>query len=631
MSELEPYRPERALQPGYILDGEYVVDRVLGSGGFAITYLAHPRRLPSKRIAIKEYFPKNHAERLANGQVSMDHGSSQSAQICDWGLARFRDEGNNVYEIANERVRHPNIVLVERIFDANNTTYMVMEYVEGDTLEATIHQAIEAGQYLSEEWLRGFLGRMLNALEVIHAARKLHRDIKPSNIIITKAPDGSPQPVLIDFGSARDDLREISSAGDTTNHTIVVSPGYAPIEQERGGTQGAFTDLYGLAATAYHATFLEKPVSSTVRWNAMQVERADGAYEIDLSRDPLRSALNKGKGRFSNAYLAFLDRGLAIEPKRRPASAAQWRTQFGVIEPPPPRPRAKLLSLPWAAGLAVCIVIGAGVGWHYLHSNAPSTKINAALETLALGPTTRSHVNEALSNFSAAAAQEPANQIAQAGARGCSSLLDFIGALQTNDLERAQIAYNVATQALIQAGASEALIDEAAKPLTRLRHEAALLSRLSAAGLDPARLRDLRGNEQELAILYGAGAAQRFSELRKSLEDAASAVAGNEFSRARDLVRNSVVGLSDYPAEFSDRAAATSALRAASASWANSELQALRNRLLGTVDYDQLNESAAGLQIVANQAADDPQADEITALRALVQALSQTRDDDAQT
>ncbi|MEM7251385.1 MAG: serine/threonine-protein kinase [Pseudomonadota bacterium] len=573
-SSLDP-STTHPLPRGFVLDGEYVIDDVLGVGGFAITYLAHPARLPGKSVAIKEFFPKGIVLRARDGAIATARGSAQAQDIFDWGLSRFREEGRNVYEISNDRQRHPHIVLVERIFDANNTTYMVMEYVEGQTLEAHIAKALAAKAPLEEEWLLGLLDKMLSALEEIHSARKLHRDIKPANIIIRPTEEHLPHPVLIDFGSARDDTTAPTLSSDTTHHTIVVSPGYAPIEQERAGNQGPYTDIYGLAATLYHAMFLSKPIGSSIRWNAMQVARTDGTYYLEPKRDPLHAAMSRGKGGYSKALLGFIDRGLDIEPRRRPASVAQWRSQFGIQ--PAMRSKgtgARVAKRLGRIALAASLLIVSWLGWNYWQTSTPSAHISSGLNALSHQSFTLSTVNQAVSHFAAAAARDPTNEKALAGGNASNALLDVLDALRHRNLPSANAALTLAERSLTGAGADSTLLEPARERVRDLALELDHLRRINAAGLGGSGLADLRVREEERA-LNGKSMPTSIITAREHLEAAAKALAQDAFANALRRIDTARTALAAYPDEFQTFRVAREEVERARIRWADAEEQRL--------------------------------------------------------
>ena len=219
-----------ALPEGFEFEG-YRIEGLLGTGGFGLTYRATEIEL-GRLVAIKEYLPNGIAGREA-GEAAVHAISAAAQEEFDWGLDRYRGEAKTLVAF-----RHPNIVNVLRFFQAHGTAYLVMEFVEGETLEAIIAR----DGLVPEDKLRALLGPLLDGLENIHEAGFLHRDIKPGNIFVRA--DGTP--VLIDFGSARASLGAASKG-----MTAIVSGGYAPVEQyTTHGKQGPWSDLYGLGSHA---------------------------------------------------------------------------------------------------------------------------------------------------------------------------------------------------------------------------------------------------------------------------------------------------------------------------------------------------------------------------------------------
>jgi formylglycine-generating enzyme required for sulfatase activity/serine/threonine protein kinase len=286
------------LAAGTILQ-EYEIVQVLGRpGGLDITYLATDTHL-AKKVAIKEYLPTEFALRLGDATVSVR--SKADREAFDRGRKAFLVEAKVL-----ARFSHPNLVQVYRYFEANGTAYIVMEFVEGETL---LEKLRETGAF-GEERLLGILISILDGLELVHKAGLLHRNVKSENILLR--PDGSP--VLIDFGAARNALSSASKSVMTT-----LTAGYAPIEQySEADQQGPWTDLYALGAVAYRVIAGKKPPDAISR----------------LRSDPVSDILNLSQGIYSDRLLRAVEWALAIEAGKRPQSAAQWREALrGNIEP----------------------------------------------------------------------------------------------------------------------------------------------------------------------------------------------------------------------------------------------------------------------------------------------------------
>ena len=289
------------LRAGAELEGTYTILSVLGSGGFANTYKAHDNVL-KRDVAIKEYFPGDIAVR-AGAEIVRVKTDSRAEQF-RWGLERFAREAQTLATF-----RHPNIVRVFRSFAANETAYMVLEFVEGDDMESWL---AKQPRRLSQDELDKFMARVLNALEVIHKANILHRDIKPANIYI-RASDKSP--VLLDFGAARSAVSELTG---TTN--AIVSRGYSPHEAyaSESQLQGPWTDIYGLAATVYRALSGDAPPESA--------SRILDAGMVPASKLPGVSA------EYRASFLAAIDHALEVMPKNRPQSVAAWQAELQILK-----------------------------------------------------------------------------------------------------------------------------------------------------------------------------------------------------------------------------------------------------------------------------------------------------------
>jgi len=294
----------------------YVLERVLGQGGFGITYLAKDTNL-DQRVAIKEYLPVEVATRLPDTTVR-----ARTEELRDryrWGLERFIQEARTL-----ARFDHPNIVRVLSVFEFNNTAYMVMRFEEGGTLS----MMLDRRGTLPEPDLLRLLLPILGGLELVHTAGFIHRDIKPDNILISN--DG--RPVLLDFGSARQSL------GTSNMLTILIAPGYAPFEQYYSdpSSQGPWTDIYGLGATCYRVICGRQPMDA--------VSRSKGI--LGSTQEVMMPASVVGAGRYSGRVLAAVDHALAFAEKDRPQTIAEWRHELvdeGAAQPAAPNPPAQTI------------------------------------------------------------------------------------------------------------------------------------------------------------------------------------------------------------------------------------------------------------------------------------------------
>ena len=235
----------RCLKPGVILKERYIIEEVIGAGGFGITYRAWDPLLQSY-VAIKEYYPSGIATRSADSsKVCVPVGQEQREY--HRGRIRFLKEAQDVARFQSE----PNIVSIYDYLEENDTAYMVMEYLHGCTLKQYIR---EHGGRLDTDHILHICLSVLDALAVVHKAGMIHRDISPENIFICE--DLTVK--LIDFGAAK----QVYLDGEQTM-SVVLKPGYAPPEQyAKKDKQGPWTDIYALGATLYFAATGEKPEES---------------------------------------------------------------------------------------------------------------------------------------------------------------------------------------------------------------------------------------------------------------------------------------------------------------------------------------------------------------------------------
>ena len=227
--EGDPAENPLHLKPGTVLKDQYIIGRVLGCGGFGVTYLAYDMNLHMVK-AIKEYLPSSLATRGADG-VSVCAFTGQSAEHYAYGLKEFIREGRILAMFAGVS----SVVSVYDYFAENNTAYLVMEYLKGKDLAAYLNQR---GGRIPWDEIQPIFAPVMQVLQQVHAAGLIHRDISPDNIYLTD--DG--QVKLIDFGAARQAIGERSQS-----LTVILKQGYAPPEQyQSNGNQGPWTDVYAM-------------------------------------------------------------------------------------------------------------------------------------------------------------------------------------------------------------------------------------------------------------------------------------------------------------------------------------------------------------------------------------------------
>jgi formylglycine-generating enzyme required for sulfatase activity/serine/threonine protein kinase len=284
-----------ALPAGAIL-AEFEITRVIGQGGFGIVYLARDHSL-GRDVALKEYMPSAFAGRAGDCQVTVL--SEHYAETFNLGLSSFVKEAQLL-----ARFDHPCLVKVYRFWEANGTGYMAMPFYQAPTLK----QILKAGseQCADEAWLKRFLGHVLDALQVLHDKQCYHRDISPDNILMLD----HDIPLLLDFGAARRVIGDVTQA-----LTVILKPGYAPVEQYgemEDMAQGPWTDLYALASVVYFIIAGKVPQAALSR----------------LAADKLVPLAESARDRYSPAFLQAIDAALNVRPEHRPQNAAELRAML---------------------------------------------------------------------------------------------------------------------------------------------------------------------------------------------------------------------------------------------------------------------------------------------------------------
>lgn len=269
------------LPPGTVLYGKYLIGRVLGEGGFGITYIGWDLNLEMK-IAVKEYYPNGLVTRNCAYDRTVTMLTGQKTAFFQSGLEKFVDEARRLGKFW----RLPGIVAVKDYFQENKTGYIVMEFARGQTLKDILKK--QPDSRLPADQVFEMMRPVIKSMETVHKAGLIHRDISPDNLMVDDADDGSIEVKLIDFGAARDYM-----AKGEKSLSVMLKPGYAPEEQYRSrGQQGPWTDVYGLCATIYRAITGAVPEESLDRV-AQDLLRRPSQLGISISH-PKEDALMKG-------------------------------------------------------------------------------------------------------------------------------------------------------------------------------------------------------------------------------------------------------------------------------------------------------------------------------------------------
>ncbi|MBQ0946243.1 protein kinase [Ideonella sp. 4Y16] len=350
--------------------GEFELTGVLGEGGFGIVYLAWDHSL-ERRVALKEYMPSSLAMRVGATQVQVKSQRHQDTFAA--GMKSFINEAKLLAQFD-----HPSLVKVYRFWEANGTAYMVMPFYEGITLKDWLRNH---GSAPDETWLMTLLAPLTEALAVIHRENCFHRDIAPDNVILLA---GSERPLLLDFGAARRVIGDMTQA-----LTVILKPGYAPVEQYAESPdlkQGPWTDVYALAASIYYAITGSTPPPSVSR----------------IVTDGYKPIAQTHAGQYSESFLTAIDKALGVLPDQRTPSIDDFRADLGLGEAgsfgagvtlmpsapapsrasptsaPAPAPAKRGMGLWVGAGVAGLAVLGA-VGYLALgRSPAPAPAPSAA-------------------------------------------------------------------------------------------------------------------------------------------------------------------------------------------------------------------------------------------------------------
>lgn len=302
--------------PGTELKNRYRIGQVLGFGGFGITYKAWDKQLDTV-VAIKEYYPSGLVNRIPGKKEVILFAGNRFKEY-NMGLTRFLDEARNMAKFHN----HPNIVNIFEFFEENNTAYIVMEFLDGITLndflktnELDFDSCIEITQ------------KVCAALAEIHSQKIIHRDVSPDNIFLCLNDNVK----LIDFGAAR------FSADEERKMTIILKPGFAPPEQyDSVNQQGPWTDIYALGATLYFMLTKVKPDESTNRKIADKV-KSPSELNADISEQVSNTVMKAMALDYHFRFTTIRDFSEALLGNRRVSTLSQEKKRrknrrlFGIL------------------------------------------------------------------------------------------------------------------------------------------------------------------------------------------------------------------------------------------------------------------------------------------------------------
>ena len=518
----EPAWPSFALPRGTEING-YRLDRILGSGGFGITYLALD--LLRQRFAIKEYYPRQFASRQ---DMTVRPTTVADTPLFDECRERFLREAEALVLLGRTAGGANNgIVRVQTYFEAYGTCFLVMDYVEGDSLADIIRR----DRGLTAARLRSLLVQLLTSIRVVHQAGLLHRDIKPANIIIREGD----RLVLIDFGATRQ-----AAPNEATSYTQIYSGGYGPPEQMLGLRQGEYSDIYAIGAVCYRAIGgrLADPLA---RQNSLAAGLAD----------PQKPAVAVGDGRYPRRLLEAIDAALVVDPARRLQSADAMLKALGpeeavgaATEAPAPPPTVRARRPVWLAAAAVGALTVAAIAFLLLRGPAPppsatvATTAEQARKEPAPPPVAQPQpqqqalvpppVKEQANQQQAAGVSPPVNAPPSPPAETAVASPPAKQPPASPPVQQAQPAAVVlppATEPQMPAAKQEALVIPPAAPVVPLRPPLSLFDQArEAAAAIPCAALDVQAGQDRMEITGFAQAGQDFDQLRARLGSAGKGV-----------------------------------------------------------------------------------------------------------
>jgi serine/threonine-protein kinase len=315
--------------------GKYTIERIIGTGGFGITYYVK-HNIFGRYYAVKEFFINGYCIRNTQNQTIILQGIDHNTY--DQYLQKFIEEAQTLAQLD-----HPNIVKVIDVFQEKNTAFIVMNFLDGQTLQKIVDKE---GQ-MKYETSVNYIAQLSEAVGYIHERNILHRDIKPDNIIITT----DNKAVLIDFGSAREFIHD-----KTQSHTSILTQGYAPLEQYASNSRkGSYSDIYSLGAVFYFTLTGKKPMDAASR--TMETMPEPKALIPDIPDEANRTIMKAMQLKPENRHQKvneFMDDLLNI------------KHQSGETEdnPNPPKPQKR----PTVLWLLIIVLLlggsGSGIGYY---------------------------------------------------------------------------------------------------------------------------------------------------------------------------------------------------------------------------------------------------------------------------
>jgi len=466
------------LPVGTVLRDQYVVGRVLGQGGFGITYLGWDRHLESA-VCIKEYFPNHAVSRDCTVSTQVHCHTEQGAAAYRASKERFLREG----KILAQFREIPEIVSIYGFFEENDTVYIVMEYIKGMDLA---HYVYHKGGRLSADETFRILKPVMEALAQVHRAELVHRDIAPDNIMLH--PRGGAK--LLDFGAARMVENADVERGLDRSTEAIVKHGFAPMEQyQTRGNLGPWTDVYAMCATVYYCLTGQIPPEATTRmmgeaefsWQNVPGLTQRQRYALErgmavLPRDRYASMEELLDGLFGSAPIA------QTTPQPAPAQTPVYRAP----QPPVPDKKKKSgkgLVIGLAALLAVLVL---GIGGFFIAS-----MLQGALRGGTEVPAIEAPAAEAPVATEAPVAEAPMPEAPAAEAESC-----FVGVVTMNDADGS--FGELLAQALAKTGVDYTLEHHNAGSTSDAE---VITETLIAVGADAIVFRDDGSNEYALKLI----------------------------------------------------------------------------------------------------------------------------------